>query len=63
MAEAGTEHDRLRSTMTESARRLSTTRTDASDPDQMLTAIVTGVLVAVPAAAAASITLVDRGGR
>ena len=54
--------DELRSTMTEAARRLTATKVDAPDPEQMLQAIVAGILIAVPAAAAASITLIDKRG-
>ena len=57
-----TDHEKLRSTMADAARRLTTTRIDAPDPGQMLATIVTGVLVAVPHAVAASITLIDKKG-
>lgn len=57
-----TDNEQLRSIMADAARRLTTTRIDALDPEQMLDAIVAGVLVAVPNAVAATITLVDKKG-
>lgn len=52
----------LRSTLAESARRLSRIRTTADDPVEMLQAIVNGVLVAVPSVVGASITMMDKKG-
>ena len=57
-----TDHEKLRSTLADAARRLTTTRIDAPDSEQMLSAIVAGVLVAVPHAVAATITLIDKKG-
>ena len=57
-----TDHEKLRSTMADAARRLTNTRIDAVDAEQMLNAIVAGVLVAVPHAVAATITLIDKKG-
>ena len=58
----GVDAEAVRSTMADAARRLVATRCDAPDAEQMLEAIVAGVLLAVPHAAAASITLVDKRG-
>lgn len=60
--ETDARHDQLRATMADAMQRFTATRVDTPDPGAMLAAIVGGVLVAVPSAAAASITLIDKRG-
>lgn len=59
---SGFRDEHLRAVLSESAHRLACTRVDSSDSEAMLHAIVAGALEAIPAAAAASITLIDSHG-